>query len=362
MFFATTAYELCLLGAVIALRVGPALRDSAARTASNPWLFTVVYAAQLLVWLAVAGLPPAVVGHRLAVRYDQSIQSSASWLRDWLKSELLSIAIGTVLVVILYGVMRATPKHWWLVFWLVSQPILLFVLLIQPLLIAPLFFEFRPLRDVAPDLVTDMLRIVERSKAEIRPDRMFEMKASDKLKSVNAYVAGIGPSKRVVIWDTTIAKMTKPQTLFVFAHELGHYVLGHVPRTLGIASVGLLATLFGGQRLLEWMIDRYGAAWSVIAVSDPASLPVILLLLSAAGFLAMPLINAYSRRLEHAADVYGLDIVRGVLEKPGGTAAEAFRRLAEIDLADPDPPPFIRFWLYSHPPIAERIAFAERHG
>ena len=93
-------------------------------------------------------------------------------------------------------------------------------------------------REAAPDLVSDMERIVERARVGITSDRMFEMKASKKLKSVNAYVAGIGASKRVVVWDTTIAKMTKPQTLFVFGHELGHYVLGHIPRTLAVASAG----------------------------------------------------------------------------------------------------------------------------
>ena len=118
--------------------------------------------------------------------------------------------------------------------------------------------------------------------------------------------------------------------------------------------------LFAGQRLLEWTIARHGAAWSIAAVSDLASLPVILFGLSAAGFLATPAFSAYSRRLEHAADVYGLEVAKGVLEQPGATAADAFRRLAEIDLADPAPPPFIRFWLYSHPPVGERIAFAER--
>jgi len=345
---------------MIALRVGPALRDVAARTGAAPWLEAALVASLLFALLAVTGLPPAAWGHRLAVRYDQSIQSWTSWLWDWLKSELLTIAIATLLVAILYAVMRAAPARWWLVFWLVSQPILVFLLFLQPLVIAPLFFDFRPLREAAPDLALDMQRIVEHAGVAIPPERMFEMKASAKLKSVNAYVAGIGTSKRVVVWDTTIAKMTKPQTLFIFGHELGHYVLGHIPRTLGLASVAALVSLFVGQRLFEWTLARHGAGWSIAAVSDPASLPVILFALSAAGFLAMPVFNAYSRRLEHAADVYGLEIVKGVLERPGATAADAFRRLAEIDLADPSPPPFIRFWLYSHPPVAERIAFVER--
>jgi Zn-dependent protease with chaperone function len=362
LYFASTAYDLVLLAAAVGVGIGPVLRDVAARTSASTWLQATVYAPLLLALLAVAGLPTAVSGHGLALRYDQSIQSWTSWLWDWTKSELLTIAIGTLVVAVLYAVMRASPNRWWLVFWLVSQPIIVFLLFLQPLVIAPLFFEFRPLRETAPELVGDMQRIVGRAGIAIPPERMFEMKASEKLKSVNAYVAGIGASKRVVVWDTTISKMTKPQTLFIFGHELGHYALGHIPRTLAVSSVGLLAVLFIGQRVLEWTIARYGGAWSIAAVSDLASLPVILFGLCAAGFFAKPLLGAYSRRLEHAADVYGLEITRGVLERPGATAADAFRRLAEIDLADPAPPAFIRFWLYTHPPIAERIAFARRAG
>ncbi len=106
------------------------------------------------------------------------------------------IAIATFLITVLYAVMRAAPNRWWLVFWLLSQPILVFLLFLQPLVIAPLFFKFRPLREAAPDLVCDMERIVEVARVKITSDRMFVMKASDKLKSVNAYVAGIGASKR----------------------------------------------------------------------------------------------------------------------------------------------------------------------
>jgi len=360
LYFASTAYGIAVLAAAIALHLGPVLRDVATRTTASPWLQTAIYAPVLLGLLAVVSLPEAAWGHWLALRYEQSIQSWLSWLWDWTKSELLTLAIATLLVAILYAVMRAAPTRWWLVFWLVSQPILVFLLFLQPLVIAPLFFEFRPLREAAPELVVDMQRIVDRERVAIEPERMFEMKASHKLKSVNAYVAGIGPSKRVVVWDTTVAKMTKPQTLFIFAHELGHYVLGHIPRTLALSSAALLGVFFVGQRLLEWAIARHGAGWGVLAVSDLASLPAILFGLSAIGFLATPLVNAYSRRLEHAADVYGLEIARTVLDRPGATAADAFRRLAEIDLADPTPPAFIRFWLYSHPPVGERIAFAER--
>jgi Zn-dependent protease with chaperone function len=347
---------------VILLGAGPALRDVAAHVADSPILQTVVYAPLLFAVLAVAGLPTEVASQRLALRFEQSIQSWASWARDWTKGALLSIVIGTVLVTLLYVVVRGFPERWWLVFWLASLPILVFLLFLQPLVIAPLFFEFRPLAETAPALVPAIERIIARAGVAIPSERMFVMNASAKLTSVNAYVAGFGASKRVVVWDTTLAKMTNDETLFIFGHELGHYALRHIAKAIAVASAALVVGLWAAQRLVEWMIARHGEALGIMGVSDLASLPLLLLVLSLGGFFARPLFGAYSRRNEHAADVYGLDITETILERPGATAARAFRRLAEIALADPAPPPFIRFWLYTHPPIAERIAFAETFG
>src|SRR5439155_27001503 len=137
-------------------------------------------------------------------------------------------------------------------FWVASIPITVFVVFVAPMAVDPLFYRFEPLAETQPALVNQIGKAVERAGMRIPADRMFEMKASEKLKSVNAYVTGIGASKRVVVWDTTISKMTKPQTLFIFGHELGHYVLGHIPRTLAVTSAALLLAFFIGQSLLEW--------------------------------------------------------------------------------------------------------------
>jgi len=361
LYFADTAYGLAVLLLAIAVGLGPALRNVAVQLTDSPLLQSLIFVPLLSVILAVVEIPTEAAGHRLALRYDQSIQSWASWTWDWCKGALLSIVVTTVLVAILYAVIRAAPAHWWLVFWLAAQPIIVFLLFLQPLVIAPLFFKFRPLADAAPNLIAGIERILSQAGVEIAPSRMFVMNASEKLKSVNAYVAGIGGSKRVVVWDTTLEKMNEPETLFIFGHELGHYVLGHIPKAIAVSSAALLVGLYAAQRILEWTIARFGEIWGVGGVGDLASLPVLLLLGSLGGFFARPLFGAYSRRNEHAADVYGLRITSGVLSDPGTIAAQAFRRLGEIVLADPAPPPFIRFWLYTHPPIAERIAFAERH-
>jgi Zn-dependent protease with chaperone function len=190
---------------------------------------------------------------------------------------------------------------------------------------------------------------------------MFLMKASDKLKSVNAYVTGLGASKRVVVWDTTLARMTTPPTLFVFGHEMGHYVLGHVFRTIAFLALLLLLFLFAAHVVTRRIFRKDAGPFGIHDLSDYASLPLLFLIYAIGSELALPIVNAYSRGNEHAADVYAIEVVHGVVPDANRAAAEAFQVLGEINLADPIPSRFIRFWLYSHPPLAERVVFARTY-
>jgi Zn-dependent protease with chaperone function len=232
---------------------------------------------------------------------------------------------------------------------------------VEPFLIEPLFFEFQPLAKQHAPLVGELEKVVMRGGLVIPADRMFEMKASEKLNSLNAYVSGLGASKRVVVWDTTMAKMTTPETLSVFGHEMGHYVLGHVRNSLILASIFSLALLFVGYHALRWLLARWGGRWGIRNQADWASLPVLLLIAAVLGFLSEPVTNAYSRWQEHQADVYGLEVIHGLVPDSKEVASHAFQVLGEVDLDEPDPNPFIEFWLYSHPSIAERIAFTQSY-
>ena len=162
------------------------------------------------------------------------MQQWGSWFGDWGKGLLLGFLFASILGWILYAVLRRSPRRWWFYFWLAMIPILVFVLFITPVWIEPLFNKFEPLTDHHADLVTQIERVVHRGGMDIPPERMFEMKASEKTTELNAYVTGFGQTKRVVVWDTTMEHMTTPQTLFVFGHEMGHYVLGHIPKELAI--------------------------------------------------------------------------------------------------------------------------------
>ncbi len=263
---------------------------------------------------------------------------------------------------LLYAVIRRSPRRWWLYFWLATLPIIVTVMYLEPMIIEPLFYQFEPLPATHPALVDQLEKLVARGGLAIPPDRMFEMKASEKLNSLNAYVSGFGGSKRVVVWDTTLQKLTTPEILFVFGHEMGHYVLGHIRKSLFWSSLLLLVLLFVGAHLVRWMIARRGNRWRIRDTADWASLPVLLLIVAIFSFLGEPVVNGYSRWQEHQADVYGLEITHGIVPDSSAAAAKSFQVMGEIGLDEPNPNHFIEFWLFSHPSTADRLAFAETYN
>lgn len=357
-YFVGFLVGIAILAVLLLSGFAPWLRDLVARATPVAWLRFLLFVPAVYAVIAILELPVAVWGHRLAVAYEQSVQSFPSWLLDWAKREIVGIVLATLTTAVFFAIVRWSPERWWLWFWVALQPLVVFVIFIQPLVIAPLFFRFRPLAEVAPVLVERIGQVLARADLEIPHERMFEMNASSKLRSLNAYVAGIGGSKRVVVWDTTLERLDEDETLFVFGHELGHYVLGHIPRTLAIVAAVLLPVFYLLAGLVGALVTRFGPALGIRGVDDVAVLPLLLLVAAIAGEIATPIGNAYSRWQEHEADVYGLEIVRGIVAEPQHTAPAAFQKLGEVGLADPDPPAFVRFWLYSHPPIAERVRFA----
>ena len=233
---------------------------------------------------------------------------------------------------------------------------------LEPMVIEPLFYRFEPLAATHPALVEQLQKLVARGGLAIPPDRMFEMQASEKLNSLNAYVSGFGGSKRVVVWDTTLQQLTTPETLFVFGHEMGHYVFGHIRNSLLALSLLLLVLLFVGSHLLRWMIARWGNKWRIRDTADWASLPLMLLIVAIFSFLSEPLVNSYSRWQEHQADIYGLEITHGIVPDSSAAAAHSFQVMGEIGLDEPNPNHLIEFWLFSHPSTADRLTFAENYN
>jgi STE24 endopeptidase len=163
----------------------------------------------------------------------------------------------------------------------------------------------------------------------IPPERMFLMKASAKVTTLNAYVTGFGSSKRVVVWDTSLQKGTPDEVLYL------------------------------GFHFIQWSIAKFGAGWGVPSQNDWAAFAVLMLAFSIFGLIAEPVENAFSRHDEHAADVYGQEAIHSLVADPQTVAKDAFDVLGTNSIVDPNPNPFFEFWTGSHPAIGRRAAFAK---
>ncbi|MGH9737576.1 MAG: M48 family metallopeptidase [Candidatus Acidiferrales bacterium] len=351
-------YGLAILWLVLHWKIAPRYRDWAERFSANRAAQAVIFAPLLLLTVDVFGLPVGIFENWELRRYGLSLQGWASWSADWAKQEILALIAGTILVTILYAVIRKSPRRWWLYFWLAAMPLGIFLVFLQPVVVDPLFHKFEPLQQKDPALTAELEKLAQHAGEDIPPSRIYWMGASEKSTELNAYVTGIGASKRIVVWDTTIAKMTTPQIVFVVGHEMGHYVLHHIPKGAAILAGGLLVIFYVGYWCIGWTLRRWGEGWKIRAVDDWASLPALLLLLGILSLISDPVANAVSRHFEHQADQFGLEVTHGLTPDSGEVAAQAFETLGIVDLSDPRPGRAQVILTYDHPSIPARIRFA----
>ena len=281
--------------------------------------------------------------------YGLSNQTLTKWATDQITGLAIGIVGGVAFLWVPYLLLAKSPRRWWLYTGLAAIPFIIVVALVQPIWIDPLFNTFGPMKDKA--LEADILRLAER--AGIEGGRVFEVAKSEDTKAVNAYVAGFGATKRIVLWDTIIAKLTRPQLLVVMGHEMGHYVLGHVWKTILILSVLIVAALYAVHRASGWLIEKYRARFRFDELSDLASLPFIIALFGIASLIVTPIALAVTRHFEHEADRFGLEITRD-----NHAAATAFVTLQQENLGVPRPGPIFTWWRASHPSLGERIDFS----
>ncbi len=353
-----TGFGIIVLWLILRLRVGPALRDLAERASNNGFAQTAIFVPLLILLMAVVSLPLDMYGHHISRMYGLSVQGWASWTGDWCKAEAIVLAIAVVAVSVLFRIMRKSPRRWWFYFWLLTQPFIVLLIFAAPVILDPMFNTFEPLEKTKPQLVSAIEKVTRRGGLEIPPSRMFAMKASQKVTTYNAYVSGIGATKRVVVWDNTERDMTIPETLYVFAHEMGHYVLQHIYKGLAFFSLMMLIGLWLGRKIVLAMLARWDEQWRIRGVDDLAALPALLLVLAVLAFAAEPMASAFSRHLEHQADIYGLEVTHGLFPANNQVAASTFQKLGEKSLDYPAPDPLLVFWFYDHPTIRDRIRFA----
>jgi len=358
---AGSVWDLIVLWALLASGTATRLDVWTRETLKPRWVQGIGYFAIVLAVLAVADLPLGIIAHRASLKYHVSVQAWGPWFADNAKGLGVSLAIGVPVALFLNWVVRKSPRRYWMWVWLVSLPLVLIGVFLEPLVIDPIFNKYSPLEATHPALVARLEKVVERTGTKIPPSRMFLMKASEKSNGINAYVTGIGSSKRFVMWDTTMDRMPDDEIMFIFGHESGHYVLNHIPKGLTLMMVGLGFMFWVCAHLAEAMVRRFGERWKVSSMASRTGFLVLFFAFSIGNFVSTPVANTVSRHFEHEADVYGQEAIHGLVIDPQKTAVSGFNHMGEAWLEDPAPNAFVEFWLGSHPSVQKRANFAEHY-
>lgn len=355
------AWIVLVLLLALTLRWPPRLRDWAEQITPRLWLQGLLFLPLVIVFIVLIPLPLELYGHHVARAYGLSVEGWGGWAADWLKSLGLSLVVWTPLLLLLFALVRHSPRKWWLWFWLAVLPIVVFGVFISPMWIDPMFHHFSPLEKSDPALTAQLERLAHHAGLDIPPSRMFLMRASDKVTGLNAYVTGIGASKRIVVWDTTIHKLPTNEILFIAGHEMGHYVLDHIYKGLAFTALVMFFGLWLVYGTLGWLLRRFGPRWGIRALDDWAALAAMVLVFVAFTFLFSPIANSFSRWEEHQADIFGQEAIHGLVANPQQTAERAFTALGTAYLEAPHPNPWFAFWFDSHPTTAQRFQFAEHY-
>jgi STE24 endopeptidase len=359
-------WGLAVLWLLLSTRSAARIEAWARRTSGRRWIQGLVFFAAYLVIATLASEPLSWFSQNAEKQFGISVQSWGSWLGDQGKALGLTLLIGAPVMLLFNWIVRRWPRRYWFGAWVATLPLLVLSIFVSPLL-EPIFNKFEPLSKNNAGLVTELEKVAVRTGTNIPPERMFLMKASVKTNGLNAYVSGLGATKRIVVWDTTAGRVPDDEVLFIFGHESGHYVLHHIPKLIAGMAFALFFIYWACAGFAAWLARRFGSRWQLGGQEDGnplasrAGFVVLLFAISVAGFLLEPVNSTFSRHFEHQADVYGQEAIHGVVADPQKTAVSAFNHLGEAWLEDPNPNPFIEFWEYGHPSTQNRAIFAEHY-
>lgn len=303
--------------------------------------------------LALAGITQALSfpldlasGHRLEHRFGLSRQRFFGWLKDWLKAFAVSFALGLAAAELIYFALRRFPATWWLLS--AAAFVLFFILLarLAPVLLLPLFFKFEPLAD--DELRERLQRLSKRVGTRVRG--VWLWKLGEKSRKANAALVGWGKTRRIVLADTLLEKHQPEEVEVILAHELAHHVHNDLWKGIAVQSVLALAGFYAVHRALAAWTEPLGFT----GIADFANLPLLLLIAASISLVALPAANAYSRHLEREADLFAL-------RTTGNREAfiRSMEKLAEQNLAQRRPHPWIEFIFYSHPSVEKRVGLAQ---
>jgi STE24 endopeptidase len=311
----------------------------------RPVLGAAAAGAGLAIALALVALPLRGIAHERAVDVGLSTQSFGAWLGDQGKAGAIGAAFAAAGAALLIALVRRFGRLWWIPATGAVIAIEVVFVWLAPVLLAPLFNRFETLPDGRAR--SDVLELGRRAGVDI--GEVYRVDASRRSTSLNAYVDGIGPTKRVVLYDNLLRGVERPALRSVVAHELAHVEHRDVPRGMAwVALAAPLALVFVGQ--LSWLLARRSGA----EPGTPAALPAFALSLALAAFVLGVIGNQLSRKVEASADTFAL----GLTNDPDALI-DLQRRLGVTNVSDPDPPGIVTELLRTHPPTIERIGAAE---
>jgi STE24 endopeptidase len=352
LFFLSTPYEWLFYFLILILGVSRGFERWARSTTKNGFLQTGIF----LFWLSLASFiaifPLQFISYKISKTYHISTQTFPMWMKDELTDFWVNYLIMFIIISVLYGLMKRFKNRWWLAAWALSVPFTIFMMFIQPVVIDPLYNDFYPLKDQA--LEQKILTLAD--KAQIPADHVFEVNMSEKTNSLNAYVNGVGSNSRIVLWDTTLDKLTDKEILFVMAHEMAHYVEKHIYIGIGIYLVLSFFGLFLASKLMRGIVANYKDSIKVSSVSSLSSLPLFLLITSMLMFTVSPFSNWISRYQETRADRYAIE-----LTEDKQAAITSFQKLSKVGLSQVNPPLLVKVFRYGHPTMMERLNMLEKY-
>jgi Zn-dependent protease with chaperone function len=321
------------------------LRTQCRRIARQNWFWTVAFVASSYTFVTgLLMLPVSYFRFSLLNGYLPNLQqhSASQWFIQQLGTVLVEAFAALIFAWIPYWLLSRTPMRWWLWSSVVLSPIVLFVLILEPFWISPLTSQYTPLKDQV--VIAEMTEMAKR--CNVKNAEVF-------VGGDNYQVAGLGPTKRVLISAQYAEEFSPSQVRFLIAHELGHNVNDDNWKAWAAISLSLLAVFWMTDVFGNAAISRWQGRFSFSSLSDPASLPLIVFFLFAFMTLLTPLNMLWSRHIEHEADRFGLELTH-----ENRAAALMFAGFEQAYFESPDPGWFAMATRWNHPPSAERIRFA----
>jgi STE24 endopeptidase len=323
-------------------------RDWAERVTKRRWLQPALYALPYVVASALLALPWSLyTGYFREKQYDLMNLSLGGWLTEQAMSLVISILATAIFFAILFAVIRRAPRIWWLWGAGTITALLALAILIAPVFISPLFNEYKPMP--ASPLQREILAMARAH--DVPAENVYVFDQSKQHKRISANVSGLGPTIRISLNDNLLERSSPAEVKAVMGHELGHYVLNHLPFAVLVLTLVLGLGLF----LLWWLtpriLARHGARWGVRDTADPAVVPLFALIFALYMFAMTPVNKWLIRSNETAADAFGLDAAR----EPDGFASIAMK-LSEYRKIEPGPIEEAIF--FDHPSGATRVRMA----